>query len=63
MWAMALVESAISGVAVTVIDRAIKMGGYAGQQIKDAYTGTLAEQKRIAAVSKSCYLRHCNACE
>ncbi|MBE9102727.1 NACHT domain-containing protein [filamentous cyanobacterium LEGE 07170] len=48
---MALVESAIGGVAATIIEQAIKGTGYVNQQIKDAYTGTLAEQKRIAAVN------------
>ncbi|MEO1145394.1 MAG: hypothetical protein AAFY26_07335 [Cyanobacteria bacterium J06638_22] len=36
---MALVESAIGGVAATIIEQAIKVGGYAGQQIKEATPG------------------------
>lgn len=48
---MALVESAIGGVAATIIEQAIKGTGYVSQQIKDAYSDTQAVQKRIAAVN------------
>jgi|GEM_PF-2417718 len=48
---MALVESAIGGVAATIIEQAIKGTSHVNKQIREAYTGTLAEQKRIAAVS------------
>lgn len=46
---MALIESAIGGIAVTAIEQAIKAGGYVGNQIKKAYRDTQATQKAIAA--------------
>jgi hypothetical protein len=46
---MALLESAIGGVAVTVIEQAINATGWAGDQIRGAYKNTQAKQKALAA--------------
>ncbi|MEO1209525.1 MAG: NACHT domain-containing protein [Cyanobacteria bacterium J06638_20] len=48
---MALVESAIGGVAATIIEQAIKGTGYVSQQFKEAYTEVLAEQRHIEAAN------------
>lgn len=47
--------SAIVGLVGAITDQAIRAGGYASKQIKDAYTGTQAEQKKIAAAQS--YIR------
>ncbi|PZO14656.1 MAG: histidine kinase [Leptolyngbya foveolarum] len=46
---MALFESAIGGVAVSVFDQAIKAGKYAAKEIRGAYSKTQHDQRVIAA--------------
>ena len=46
---MALLESAIGGIAVTVLETAFRAGGSVADQIKGAYNETQAKQKAIAA--------------
>ncbi|NER82628.1 MAG: NACHT domain-containing protein [Leptolyngbya sp. SIO1D8] len=46
---MALLESAIGGIAITVLETAFKAGKLADKQIKGAYSETQAAQKAIAA--------------
>ena len=47
---MALLESAIGGIAVSVLDTAFKAGGAVAKQIKGAYDETQATQKALTAV-------------
>lgn len=49
---MALLESAIGGVAVTVLETAFKAGGAVAKQIKGAYKETQATQRALAAAQK-----------
>jgi predicted NACHT family NTPase len=49
---MALLESAIGGVAVTVLEGAFRAGGAVADQFKEAYNETQAKQKAIAAARK-----------
>ncbi|MBW4462691.1 MAG: NACHT domain-containing protein [Nodosilinea sp. WJT8-NPBG4] len=46
---MALLESAIGGIAVTVIETTLKAGGAVAGQIKGAYNETQAKQKALEA--------------
>ncbi len=46
---MALLESAIGGIAVTVLETAFRAGGAIANQVKGAYNETQAKQKAIAA--------------
>jgi predicted NACHT family NTPase len=46
---MALIESAIGGIAVTVLETAFRAGGAIANQVKGAYNETQAKQKAIAA--------------
>ncbi|MBW4485853.1 MAG: NACHT domain-containing protein [Tildeniella torsiva UHER 1998/13D] len=46
---MALLESAIGGIAVTVLETAFKAGGAVAGQIKGAYNETQAKQKALEA--------------
>ncbi|MBD1873806.1 NACHT domain-containing protein [Nodosilinea sp. FACHB-131] len=46
---MALLESAIGGIAATVIETAIKTGGAVASQIKGAYNETQAKQRALEA--------------
>jgi predicted NACHT family NTPase len=55
---MALLESAIGGVAVTVIEQGIKAGGFVGKQLKAAYKETQLNQA-VNAYVKRYENRHC----
>ncbi|MEM8501901.1 MAG: NACHT domain-containing protein [Cyanobacteria bacterium P01_D01_bin.1] len=46
---MALLESAISGIAISVFDQAIKVGKYAAKEIRAAYSKVEHDQRVIAA--------------
>ena len=60
---MALLESAIGGIAGTVIETAIKTGGAVANQIKGAYTETQAKQKAIAAAQNYVQRYEANQCQ
>ena len=46
---MALVESAVGGIAATILETVLRAGGAAANQIKGAYSETQAKQQTIAA--------------
>ncbi|WOD39839.1 NACHT domain-containing protein [Nodosilinea sp. E11] len=60
---MALLESAIGGIAKTVIETAIKTGGAVAGQIKGAYSETQAKQKAFEAAQNYVQRYEANQCQ